>query len=114
METKVTYYVGHDSQVPQVVAVVVFEKVVETVRTAVGAGVPGRGVPDTAEKGVGEGGGESGGDNGWEGSAGTNFGGEISCEPLCRLSFSSFTFCLFFFSCFRWSEDIHEGSLRLF
>lgn len=54
METNVTYRFGHDSQVPQVLAVAVFEKVMETVCTAVGAGVPGGGVPDAPEKRVRE------------------------------------------------------------
>lgn len=54
METKVTYEVGHDSQVPQVLAVAIFEKVMETVRTTVGARVPGRRVPDSAKKRVRE------------------------------------------------------------
>ena len=51
---KVTYEVGHDSQVPQVFAVAIFEEVMETVRTTVCAGVPGGRVPDAPEKRIGE------------------------------------------------------------
>ncbi len=55
MRVCVTYGVGHDSQVPQILAVMVLEHVVETVRAAVCAGMPGRGLPDTMEQGEGEG-----------------------------------------------------------
>ena len=58
MRSEVTY-VGtrgwHDSQWPQVFAVVILEKVVEAVRATVRAGVPGGGVPEAAEKGKREG-----------------------------------------------------------
>ncbi len=58
METSVTYGFrygfGHDSQIPQVLAVAIFEKVMETVRTTICAGVPGGRVPEAAEKGIRE------------------------------------------------------------
>ena len=50
-----TYGVGHDSQVPQVLAVNVLEEVVEAVRAAVCTGVPGGRLPETMEEGEGEG-----------------------------------------------------------
>ena len=55
MRSCVTYGVGHDSQVPQVLAVNVLEEVVEPVRTAVCTGVPGGRLPETMEEGEGEG-----------------------------------------------------------
>ena len=55
MRSCVTYGVGHDSQVPQVLAVNILEEVVEAVRATVGARVPAGGVPDAVEEGEGEG-----------------------------------------------------------